>query len=458
MSVRPLRAALALVVASAMAATTGSPASGQAPVFGPPAASARLPGTPAGRQAQWFVGAVAHVPLPIAEIKAHFDSTFLAAVPPDQLNATLHGVSAVRVGSITASTSEAIVFVVTVNGTVRLSVSLAVDSKGLISGLLLRPAGASPTAPAVPSTWAGVDRMVRSVAPQVRLLVASVTAGTCQPVQAIGATTPAPLGSAFKLYVLDALARAIASGRASWAEKLTVTAKTKSLLGGVLENEPAGTRATVEQVATDMISISDNTAADMLISLVGRAAVEQATKETGMADPSLDVPFLTTRELLVLKLDDWPKLAQRYLALGPARRLALLTATVDQVPIGGYTSAWTKPRDINTLEWFASPTDICRVYASLAALARQPGLVPISSVMSLNPGDMSLPSSQWRPVWFKGGSEPGVLTLNYLATTRSGHTYVVSILAEDPPAPISQTSATLTLISAAKGAFELAAR
>ena len=92
---------------------------------------------------------------------------------------------------------------------------------------------------------------------------------------------------------------------------------------------------TVRQVASEMISISDNTAADMLISLVGRGAVEAAARAVGMADPALDVPFLTTRELLVLKLDDWPQLARRYLALGSAGRLALLTGTVDEVPIGG---------------------------------------------------------------------------------------------------------------------------
>jgi hypothetical protein len=452
------RAALALVVASVMAGTTMGQAVAQPEVPRPsPAIAVSLPGTPPGQQARWFLGAVTHVPLPTAEIEAHFDRAFLAVVPPAQLNATLQGVSAVQVDSIATSTSEAIVFVVTVNATTRLSVSLAVDASGLISGLFLRPAGAPPTAPPVPSTWAGVDHMVRSVAPDARLLVASVTGGTCQPVQAIGATTPAPLGSAFKLYVLDALAQAIASGRVSWGQELTITSKTKSLLGGVLESEPDGTRVTVKQVASDMISISDNTAADMLISLVGRSAVEQATRATGMADPALDVPFLTTREMLVLKLDDWPKLAQRYLALGPAGRLALLTGTVDEVPIGGFTSAWARPRDINTLEWFASPTDICHVYASLATLARRPELAPISGVMSLNPGDMSLPPGQWRSVWFKGGSEPGVLTLNYLATTKAGHTYVVSMLAEDPTAPISQTSATLSLISAAKGAFELAA-
>ena len=51
-----------------------------------------------------------------------------------------------------------------------------------------------------------------------------------------------------------------------------------------------------------------------------------------------------------------------------------------------------------------------------------------------------------------------MLTLNYMATTTSGQSYVVSVLAADPTGPISQTSATLTLFTAAKGAFELAAR
>jgi beta-lactamase class A len=419
-------------------------------------ATASLPSTRVGIQARWFVGAVTHWPIPTAEIKAHFDSTFLAQVPPAELDATLKGVISVQVGSVTASTPDALVFVVTVNGQTKLSVSIAVDSAGLIAGLRLAPVVALP---APPSTWPGADRMVRSVAPQVRFLVASVSKGTCRSVQAIDATTPAPLGSAFKLYVLDALAHAIASGKVSWAQKLTVTSQAKSLPSGALQDDPDGTRLSVQQVASDMISISDNTAEDMLAGLLGRAAVEQATRTSGMADPALDLPFLTTRELFVLKLDDWPKLAQRYLALGTAGRLAVLAGTVDHDPLkAADLSPWTVPRDVGSIEWFASPTDICHVYASLAALAKQPRLAPVARILSLNNGDMDLPPSQWRSVWFKGGSEPGVLTLNYLATTTSGKTYVVSVLAEDPTAPISQTSATLTLLSAIKGAFELAAQ
>jgi beta-lactamase class A len=422
-----------------------------------PGATVSLPNTPAGRQAGWFVGAVTHGPIPTAEITAHFDGAFLAQVPPAELNATLKGVIGVRIDSITTSAPDALVFIVTVNGTTKLRVSLAVDAGGLISGLLLQPA-APPTLPTVPSTWAAVDRQVRSVAPQVHFLVASVSGGTCRSINGIGSTTPAPLGSAFKLYVLDALARDIALGKVSWATKLTITSQVKSLPSGVLQDEPDGTRLSVQKVASDMISISDNTAANMLISLVGRGAVEAATRTSGMADPALDVPFLDTRELFVLKLDDWPKLAQRYLALGTAGRLAMLTGTVDHVPLSALASVWTTPRDVNSLEWFASPTDICHVYASLAALARQPRLSPVAGILGLNKGDMALPPSQWRSVWFKGGSEPGVLTLSYLATTREGRTYVVSALTENPTEAISETSAELELISAIKGAFELATR
>jgi hypothetical protein len=97
------------------------------------------------------------------------------------------------------------------------------------------------------------------------------------------------------------------------------------------------------------------------------------------------------------------------------------------------------------------------VYASLATLARQPDLAPVAAALQINNGGISLDPSQWRLVWFKGGSEPGVLTLNYLATTRGGQSYVVSVLAENPAAPLAETAAALTLLSAIKGAFELAA-
>jgi Beta-lactamase enzyme family/ORF 12 gene product N-terminal len=455
-----LRAAAATAIAVAAACTLAAACdSPPKPAASPaaPSSTASLPGTPVGRQARWLLDAVPHAPLPAAAISAHFDARFLALAPAARLNSIFTQVRSLRLDSITQSAPGALVFVVTANGGSRLAVSMAVDARGLISGLLLRPASTL-KAPPVPTAWSGVDRMIRSVAPRVHFLVAAVNGNTCRPVHAIGATTPAPLGSAFKLYVLDALARAVAAGKVSWDQPLTVTSQVKSLPSGTLQNDPDGTRVSVRQVAAGMISISDNTAANMLIALLGRSAVEAATRATGMADPALDVPFLTTRELFVLKLDHWPKLASRYLALDAAGRQAMLSGTVDRVPLSALSAApWTEPRDIGSLEWFASPADMCHVFASLATLARQPKLAPLAGILARNAGGMNLDPSRWRPVWFKGGSEPGVLTLNYLATTRTGQTYVASVLAANPAAPLAQDSAVLTLISAVKGALQLAA-
>jgi hypothetical protein len=40
--------------------------------------------------------------------------------------------------------------------------------------------------------------------------------------------------------------------------------------------------------------------------------------------------------------------------------------------------------EIGSLGWFASASDICRAYASLAALVHRPGLSPIGQVLSIN--------------------------------------------------------------------------
>ena len=450
----------AVVLLAAGCSSPGAPAPARpatAAASTGPAKAVIPPGTQAGAQLQWLIGAVAHLPMSGAQVRAHFDAAFLAQVSPAMLNQALEGATGVKLLSIQVSEPSTLVAIVSTSGIVpRAQVALTVDSQGLISGLRISPVTTAP----VPATWAGVDAALRSVAPQVRLLVANVTSGSCQPVHSIDPATAAPLGSAFKLYVLDALGNAVASGKVRWNQPLTVTAQLKSLPSGELQNEPDGTQISVQDTAAKMISVSDNTAADMLISLVGRAAVEAALTTTGMASPALDRPFLTTRELFILKLDQWPALAKRYIAANEPDRRALLAGTVDQAPLPAVAAAqaWTTPRDINSLEWFASADDICRAYTSLAALARRPGLSPIGQVLTLNDGGLKLDPAQWKTTWFKGGSEPGVLTLAYLATTRTGQSYVVTALAENPSQPINEATAAPVMLSAIKEAFTLAAR
>ncbi len=452
-----LIAAVVLLAAACSSPGTPTPAGPTtASASAGPAKAVIPPDTSAGAQLRWLIAAVAHLPMSDAQVHAHFNTAFLAQISPAMLNQALQGATGVKLLSIQVSEPSALVAIVSTRGVLpRAQVALTVDTRGLISGLRISPATTAPT----PATWAGVNAALRSVAPQVRLLVANVSNGSCQPVDSIDPATAAPLGSAFKLYVLDALGNAVASGKVSWNQPLTVTAQLKSLPSGELQNEPDGTQISVQDTAAKMISISDNTAANMLINLLGRPAVEAALSTTGMADPALDQPFLTTRELFILKLDQWPALANRYIAANQAGRQALLASTIDQAPLPAVAAGvWTTPRDINSLEWFASASDICRAYTSLAALARRPGLSPIGQVLSLNDGGLQLNPAQWKTTWFKGGSEPGVLTLAYLATTRTGQSYVVAVLAENPSQPINEATAAPVMLSAIKGAFTLAAR
>ena len=241
--------------------------------------------------------------------------------------------------------------------------------------------------------------------------------GSCSPVHSVLAGTSRPLGSMFKLFVLGALANAVHEHRVSWTQKVAVTAAIKVGGSGTLQNSPDGTELTVEQVAVKMISISDNTAADMLLSLVGRGAVEDQVRAWS-SHASIDIPFLTVKELFALKYHDFPALADHYLSLPSSQRASYLATTVDKVPASAEQST-NLPRAINSIEWFASADDLCRALSGLAKLQAVPALSPLGTVLSTNSGGIDLSAGTWPRIWFKGGSEPGVLTLGYLARDSS---------------------------------------
>jgi hypothetical protein len=256
----------------------------------------------------------------------------------------------------------------------------------------------------------------------------------------------------FKLFILGALANEVKSHAITWSQKLTLTASMKVGGSGVLQFDADGTTLSVEQAAVKMISVSDNTAADMLLSLVGRSAVEAQVRQWS-SHAALNQPFLSVAELFVLKEHDYPVLANHYLSLSSAQRLAYLSSTVDKLSDRSITS-YASPRDINSIEWFAAPEDICHAFAGLTTLASEPGLSPISTILSTNNGGIKLKPSTWPRIWFKGGSEPGVLTLGYLARDNSGKTYVVIMMLDNKKKAIASSS-TLLGLGVAAGALNL---
>ena len=123
-----------------------------------PAAAGGFPDTPVGKQASWLFAAVTHLPIPTAQVTAHFDTAFLdqlAPPAPATLNAGFGGLTSLKLDAITAATPRTLVFIVTADGTEQ-SVSVSVDAQGLIAGLHVGPVVSPPTSAAASETPTGV--------------------------------------------------------------------------------------------------------------------------------------------------------------------------------------------------------------------------------------------------------------------------------------------------------------
>jgi beta-lactamase class A len=222
-----------------------------------------------------------------------------------------------------------------------------------------------------------------------------------------------PLGSAFKLWVLGELAREVGAGERKWSDVVSIGPA--SLPSGITQTWPAGSPVTVQTLATLMISISDNTATDTLVSLEGDRLDDFVTK-AGV--PGL-APVLTTRQMFALKSPANADLAAQWAtSLTPSARRTLLdrnasrlrTTPVDPMMFAG------RPTKIDTLEWFASAAETAGI---LDWLRKQGGETPLS-LLAINPGIDPTTRGKFDYIGFKGGSEPGVVTLNFLVRRKDG--------------------------------------
>ena len=238
--------------------------------------------------------------------------------------------------------------------------------------------------------------------------------GKPEPILEYRADIVAPLGSAFKLWVLAELARQVAADERHWADVVKVGAP--SLPSGVLQTWPAGSPATLQTLATLMISISDNTATDTLLTTLGRAKVDAMAESAGGS-----VPVMTTREMFALKGD--PALAKDWGAGSVVDRRALLvdhavkiaTTKLDMSVFAG------KPVAVDSVEWFASP-------AAMAGLLDRLRVADDTTraILAVNAGVDPGIAARFRYVGFKGGGEPGVLSLNYLVQAKDGRWYAAT--------------------------------
>jgi beta-lactamase class A len=417
---RPARAAIALAVAAVTALATAcsaSPADPTGPASAPAAEPVVLPSSPVGQQAQWLLDTVdADDAVPVQETGERLAQVMLDAAPAEDIAAVLEQVRAGRPWTATAHEEQGAQSVTTIRSADAgaFEMQVTVDGAGLIAGLFF----GEPEGDREPATnWAELEEQVAALGGDVSLTVTRVRDGELGErvlevlPDGVDATEARPIGSIVKLYVLGALVRAVEEGRIGWDDPLTVTDDVRSLPSGELQDAPTGTVVSVREAAGKMISISDNTATDMVIRAVGREAVETALADLGHSDPPRNVPLMTTRDLFRVGWQDDGALRARWADADAGERRALLDAlpggTLD-LPVSAVSDvAWTDGAD-----WFATPDDIARAHVRLAELAATPAGEPVRGILSANPG---LPDpGRFDHVAFKGGSSVGTLALAYL--------------------------------------------
>ncbi len=293
----------------------------------------------------------------------------------------------------------------------------------------------SPYAP--PPELASIDEGIELLQSdgELRLLIAETTSGECEAIHEVAPDEQAPLGSVFKVYVLAAVVDAVAAGSVAWDDVVEVRDELDSIPSGITQDDEPGTELSVRELAERMISISDNTATDHLIDLVGTEAVITAMADYGHSDPSRNDPFMTTRQFTILKFGGF---AEEWVAADQDGRRAILDDVDerDLPPLFSITSV-IDPISVNDIEWFASPNDLCRLGVAISADA------DALEIMRINPGIAD--DGRWASIAFKGGSEPGVLAAMWFVTDADGRSFVLAASLSNEDRLLDEASGLATM-------------
>ncbi|WP_209347593.1 serine hydrolase [Pontixanthobacter sp. CEM42] len=363
-----------------------------------------------------------------------FAPVLLAAVPPPQLKAisaqliaqhgAMQGVDSVA--SVDASTGNAVLRFEKALVTIALSIEQA--EPHLIDGMRIT------NVETLDDSLEKVRAELEALPGNIGVLFAKLD-GSAAPTLALNQDKQYAIGSTFKLYILSALAKSIEAGERNWSDVLELDRR--SFPSGRMQNWPKGAPVTLQTLATMMITISDNTATDMLLYEVGRDAVEAELRASGHSDPDRTLPFLSTLQMFGLKGS--PGNLAKYIAADEDTQRFILADFEDDV--GGDPTKITPPRfveptAINTVEWFASGQDLQKLLGRIVDLS-DPTARDIMGISPALPGPIT---QKWDYVGYKGGSEPGVLNLTWLLQDKAGEWLMLSLSWNNPEANVDEAA------------------
>jgi len=143
-----------------------------------------------------------------------------------------------------------------------------------------------------------------------------------------------PTASAIKTAVMVEVFHQMAEGRFGKDKEIVLAAEEKVDGSGVLQDLHAGLRLTVGDLLSLMMSVSDNTATNLLVGLVGTANVDRRLEGYGLVDTKLFRP--TFRDG---KPDVLPELEREFgLGMSTPRELARLMELIAEGKVVGRTA------------------------------------------------------------------------------------------------------------------------
>ncbi|WP_417621504.1 serine hydrolase [Parasphingorhabdus sp.] len=352
-----------------------------------------------------------------------FDENFLNAVPPEQFRTLARQIvtqqgQALEIASIEPRGANSATLKARFERSIgTIHIDLERQPEHRISGLLIT--GFEAAGDTLDDVLTAIDALPGRQA----VLVRRLDDDDQPPLAALDPDGRYAIGSTFKLYILAELDRAVQAGERRWSD--VVQLGPKSHPSGISQNWPDNAPMTLHTLATLMISISDNSATDTLIRVIGQDRLAKIVHATGHRKPEELRPFLMTRQVSALKMPVHAARRNAFLGAQPAERENLLGKFDPALTLTSLDPRilTNRPNFIDQLEWFATPRDIIGL---LTYLYRNAG-EDTRALMAINPGIGQEAARKWAYLGYKGGSEPGVLSYNFLLQSRTGKNYGISV-------------------------------
>jgi hypothetical protein len=296
--------------------------------------------------------------------------------------------------------------------------------------------------------WSAFDEMLGTMPGQAVFAAYAVEGEDLRPLWLHEAETPVAIGSAFKLWVLGALAEQVDQGEASWEEDLAIRDDWKSLPSGRMQDLPEGETRSLAVFARAMISNSDNTATDHLIHRVGRERVADYARRHG-SPSGMNEPFLTTYEFFKLKINAGIPLMTEFIEAGPAGRRAILDGPFADLPLPSTEDEPDAPTAIGEIEWFASASALAELMLELASVGQREGQQAVWDALTRNAG-FNWDRDIWTTVAYKGGSEAGVVNLTWFLERHDGQRFIMVFGENDATRALDSTAIIVTVAAAGR--------